>query len=75
MSGMTRRQFIKGATAGAASLAVLGENAFARVSDRVQKQPNLLFVHTDQQHFEHVTKIYYDQPDQFRIVNFRAERL
>ena len=59
MGRLTRRQFIKGAAAGAAGLALTGsEPILARPTLSLSKgvarrsPPNLLFIHTDQQHFQ-----------------------
>ena len=57
MSALTRRQFIKGAAAGAAGLALLGDGAFARDSDAMMKRPNILFIHADQLHFEAISSL------------------
>ena len=50
---LTRREFIKGAVTGAAGVALLGTKAFADAALQANKEKlNLLFIHTDQQHFE-----------------------
>ena len=53
MSKITRRQFIKGAAAGAAGLAMAGSKPlFGAPTIARRSTPNLLFIHTDQQHFQ-----------------------
>lgn len=53
MSRITRRDFMKQTTVGAAGLALAGNEAFAGVpAVRKKTVPNLLFIHTDQQHFQ-----------------------
>ena len=50
---ITRRDLIKGAVTGAASMALLNDQPLSSAALRTQpKRPNLLFIHTDQQHFK-----------------------
>lgn len=56
--GITRREFVKGAAVGTASLSLLRSNAFAAMpAGQAHRQPNILFIHTDQQHFQAVSAL------------------
>lgn len=54
-SGITRRQFLQGSAATAASLALMGSRAWRAPAAGNSSPPNLLFIQTDQQHFQAVS--------------------
>ena len=51
---ITRREFLKGTALGVSGLALTGGRVFAEVQ-LPKTRPNLLFIHTDQQHFEAIS--------------------
>lgn len=53
---ITRREFIRGAALGVGGLALAGSRAFAQTPAPMSK-PNILFIHTDQQHFDTISAL------------------
>ena len=53
---ITRREFIRGAALGVSGLALAGSGTFADAPAYAPKsRPNMIFIHTDQQHFEAIS--------------------
>lgn len=51
---ITRREFIKGTALGVSGLALAGNGAFAQTP---APKPNIIFIHTDQQHFDTISAL------------------
>lgn len=49
---ITRREFIKGTALSTAAVSLLGDRAFRATVQATKRPPNIVFIHTDQQHFE-----------------------